>query len=171
MKPRTKNILLIASFLCVLFLGYKLAISKTIALKREYNRLSAQETLYENIPKQLSFLHSKENYYDSILQKYKLNETSLQNNLLKSLNVMSDSLNFKVIKFNEPHTFSSGSGQTQNTYHFSLEGGFESVLTCIYQLEQHYKFGEITHVQFLKQKNYRTQKDYLQAEIFIQRFQ
>ena len=69
MTNKTKNILLIVGFLLALVLCYKLAISKTISLKKEFNSLALEETLFENAPKQVSLLKQKQKYYDAILDK------------------------------------------------------------------------------------------------------
>ena len=169
MTGKTKNILLLIGFLLVLLLSYNFAISNTIGLKKEYNDLKQQELLFENIPKQLSVLKQKEKYYDSLLTKYQVNGSSIQNSLLKTINITAESNNLKVISFLEPHIFKTNN-ITHKTYQFTLEGDYNSILQLIHKLEQETKFGEIINLHFLKKNNFRTGQYYLQAEILLKSF-
>ncbi|WP_298341110.1 hypothetical protein [uncultured Algibacter sp.] len=169
MTKKTKNILLVIGFISTLFLCYKLAISKTLSLKKEFNNLALQETLFENAPKQVSLLKQKEEYYNKVLDKYQLNGSSVQNNLLKTINRYSDSTNLKVVNFLEPHIIIKNDLKI-NTYQFTLEGDFNAILKLIYKLEQKTKFGEIINLHFEKKKNFRSGKSYLQASVLLKSF-
>ena len=169
MTNKTKNILLVIGFISTLLLCYKLAISKTHSLKKEYNSLTAQETLFKNAPKQVSLLKQKQQYYDRILEKYQLNGNSVQNNLLKTINRYSDSTNIRVITFLEPHISIKNDLKT-NSYQFTLEGDFNNILKLIYKLEQQTKFGEIINLHFEKKKNFRSGKYYLRAKVLLKSF-
>ena len=103
MTNKTKNILLLLGFFLTLVLCYRLAISNTLALKKQYNSLKQEEALFNNTPKQLSLLKQKQRHYDSILTKYQFNGSSIQNNLLKTINAFAESDDLKVIGFLEPH--------------------------------------------------------------------
>ena len=169
MTNKTKNILLVGGLLLAIILCYKLAIVKTVALNSEYNALKQEEVLFKNIPKQLSVLSQKQKYYDSILSKYELNESSLQNNLLKIINSYSESNSIKVISFLEPHIYNKENLKVK-TYQFTLEGEYNSIIKLIHKLEQDTKYGEITNLHFEKKKNFRTGKYYLQANVLLKSF-
>ena len=169
MTNKTKKILLVVGFLVALIICYQFAVSKTIDLKKEYNALKLQETLFENAPKQVSLLTQKQKYYDSVLNKYQLNGNSVQNNLLKTINAFADSTNFKVVNFLEPHIIIKNDLKI-NTYQFTLEGNFNAVLKLIHKLEQKTKFGEIINLHFEKKTNFRTGKRYLQAHVLLKSF-
>lgn len=169
MTNKTKNILLLTGFLLALVLSYQLAISKTIALKKEFNTLKQQDVLFENTPKQISLLKQKQTYYDSLLNKYQINGSSLQNNLLKTVTIFADSTNLKVVSFLEPHIVHKDNLKI-NTYQFVLEGNFNAILKLIHKLEQDTKFGEITNLYFEKKKNFRTRRYYLQVSILLKSF-
>src|SRR5690606_22464282 len=102
MSKKQKNILLVLGFVFVLFICYKFAISNTVEQKRQYKLLSQEALLYENTPKQLSLLRKKEAYYDSLLTEYQLDGSSIQNNLLKTINVFAEENDLKVVNFLEP---------------------------------------------------------------------
>lgn len=170
MTQKNKNIILILSVLLACFVCYKFAISKTIEQKEKYLVLKQQDEFYKNYPKQLSILRQKETYYDSILNKLQINNLSIQSNLLQKITQFSDENNLKVTDFKEPHK-TTNNNLTINTYDFSVKGDFNSINELIYQLEQQTKFGELTHVQFLKKKNYKTNRYFLEARVLLKSFE
>lgn len=169
MTIKTKNIILITGFLLGLILSYQLAISKTVKIKKEYNILKHEETLFENTPQQVSMLQQKQHYYDALLSKYQINEGSVQNSLLKTINTFADSANIKVIGFLEPHIIPKDDLNI-STYQFILEGDFNALLKLIHKLEQGTKFGEITHLAFEKKTNFRNGQVFLQAHVLLKSF-
>ena len=169
MKSKTKNILLIGGFVLAFIICYQFAIKNTLQEKARYSRLKAEEALFENIPRQLMTLSKKNEYYNDLLAKYQIGETSMQNSLLKNINKTAQELNVMVIDFNEPHT-AEKNGLQVNTYSITIEGNFNDIAKLIYGLEQKTRFGELVNVHFIKQKNYRTRKDYLQATIMLQAY-
>lgn len=169
MNGKTKNIILVVGFFLALILCYQLAIAKTLALVENHTVLKQQDVLLKNTPRQISLLKQKQTYYDSILAKYQLNKSSLQNNLLKTINSFADSNNIKVIRFVEPHSIKTNDLKV-NHYQFTLEGNYNAILQLIYKLEQQTKFGEIVNLHFEKKKNFRTGRDYLVAHIIMKNF-
>jgi len=169
MTNKTKNIVLLSSFVVALLLCYKLALSKTLALRTTHNELNHQELLFKNTPRQLSLLKQKQRYYDSILTKYQRNGSSVQNNLLNTITSFAKSNNLKVIEFLEPHIYNQDDLNIK-TYQFTLEGNFNAILKLTYKLEQQTKFGEIISINFEKKKNFRTGKYYLQASVLLKSF-
>ncbi|WP_034045103.1 hypothetical protein [Wocania ichthyoenteri] len=169
MTHKSKNILLVAGFIIILTLCYQLAISKTIALKKDYNSLIQEEELFKNTPKQLSLLMQKQKYYNSLLSKYQIKGGSIQNNLLKTVNTYADSNKLRVVSFLEPH-ISISHDLTIKTYQFTIEGNYNSILKLIHLLEQQTKFGEIINLHFEKKKNFKTNTYYLQAYILLKSF-
>ncbi|PWH84586.1 hypothetical protein DIS18_05350 [Algibacter marinivivus] len=150
-------------------LCYQLAINKTFQQKKQFNTLSQEALLFKNGSKQLSLLKQKEVYYDSLLTKYQLDGSSIQNNLLKVINAFANKNNLKVISFLEPHKIAKNN-LVIKTYGFILEGDYNSINKLIYQLEQQTKFGEIINLHFEKKKNFRTGKNYLQASVLLKSF-
>lgn len=166
MNSKSKNILLVTGFIIALILCYSLAFSKTYRLKRTYDELIKEESFYKDAPKTLSVLKQKERYYDSLLTKYRLNDGSIQNTLLKTINAFATENNLKVISFLEPHYFTDQDLMIKS-YQFILEGDYNAIINFVHQLEQKTKFGEIINLHFEKKKNFRTGRDYLQAEIIL----
>lgn len=169
MSKKQKNIALIIGFISILILCFQLAINKTLQQKKQYNTLEKQELLFKNAPKQLSLLKQKEVYYDSLLTKYQLDGSSIQNNLLKVINAFAKDNNLKVVSFLKPHTIVEND-LVIKTYEFVIEGNYNDINQLIYQLEQQTKFGEIINLHFEKKKNFRTGRYYLQARVFLRSF-
>jgi len=169
MDKKQKNILLSSVLILILFICYKFAISNTLEQRVQYHNLSEEALLFKNAPKQLSLLKQKEKYYDSLLTKYQLDGSSIQNNLLKTINNFADNNDLKVISFLEPHVITKND-LTIKTYDITIEGSYKNIIQLIFKLEQKTKFGEIINLNFEKKKNYRKGINYLEANILIKSF-
>ena len=169
MTSKQKNIGLVVGFVLVLVLSYQLAIAKTFEQKNQYKTLQQEVLLFENAPKQLSLLKQKQRYYDSILSSYQLDGSSIQNNLLSTINSYADQNSIEVISFLEPHSMDKN-GLMVKTYDFTLEGDYNSIIGLIYKIEQKTKFGEVIHLKFEKKKNFRSGRYYLQARVLLKSF-
>jgi Tfp pilus assembly protein PilO len=169
MTQKTKNILLILGFLLTAVIAYEFAIVNTLRLKKEYKTLKQEAVVFDNMPAQLSSLKQREKYYDSLLTKYQLGESSMQNSMLRTINTYAEANKLKVIGFIEPHKIAQND-LTINTYQFTLEGDYNAIITLIHQLEQNTKFGEIINLNFKKLKNHKTGEFYLQAGVLLKSF-
>ncbi|MBQ0735005.1 hypothetical protein [Aquimarina celericrescens] len=170
MTQRNKNILLIVGLLLMLFIAYRFGYSKTFSLRSEVTKLETQKLAYQSAPAQLAALTNKEKQLDEILQKNNVEGSSLQNNILTTLNTLSNLSEFKIIAFEEPHIFTNETSQkTATTYNFTIQGNYKSLIDVVYALEQKYSFGNLIHVDFEKKKNFRTRKSYLQCRVLLQR--
>lgn len=170
MSSKTKLIALIFGVVTTLFLCYGLAVSKTIALKKEYSVLSTQTKSLQDVPRQKAVLSLRMKHYDSILSTMNLENTSIENNLLRIINIEAQQNNLKVLDFNDSHTFVEET-KTLNTFDLTLQGDFTNLLKTIYTLEAENSFGEIVHLDFQKKRDYRKRKDLLSARIFLQQIE
>ncbi|MFC5048369.1 hypothetical protein ACFSTE_13530 [Aquimarina hainanensis] len=170
MKQKTKNIVLIAVLLCILFVAYRFSIAKTFAIHSEVSKLEYEKEKYLAAPIQLAALKKKEQQLEAILRKNNLKGSSLQHNLLKTLNSLSNMSEIKVIAFEEPHIYDDEVTKEEiTTYDFILQGDYKALIEVIYALEQQYSFGNIVQVHFEKKKNFRTGVTYLQCRVLLQR--
>ncbi|WP_350284682.1 hypothetical protein [uncultured Croceitalea sp.] len=170
MKSKTRFLFLVGGALLLLLLSYVMALSKTFAVRKDYNGLKKEERLYKDVSQQYKILSQKEVYYDSILTHMNLTDTSLENNLLKTINEEAANHNLKVKDFKTPHVFLSN-GTKQVSYNFTLEGGYTAILRLLYTLESTGTFGEIIHLNFQKETDFRTRRKYLTAQILLQSIQ
>ncbi|RZS92316.1 hypothetical protein [Aquimarina brevivitae] len=170
MTQKNKNILLVAGLLLLWGIAYIFGFSKTIALSTHINELQQQKKIHQSAPAQLAALAKKEKQLDAILAKNKVAGSSIQNNLLKTLQEVSEATSVMVVNFDTPHILTdTETNKVTTTYQFTLEGDYKSLRNVIYALEQQYSFGNIIHAHFEKQKNYRTRVTYLQCKLLVQR--
>ena len=169
MTKKYKNLVLLVGFVLVLTLCYKLAIKNTLELKKKHTQLASENVLILKAPQQLKVLKQKTVYYDSLLEQYKLDKFSIQNNLLKVINEYATNNQLKVVDFIEPHLIITND-LIMNTYDFTLEGSYNSINQLIFLLEQETRFGEIVSLSFEKKKNYKTAAYYLQARVLLESF-
>jgi len=167
MKLNKKNKILLTGVLIMLVISYKLAIQNTIELASTYNSNLDRKELIKDIPKQLALLSQKEQYLDSQLNSLNIDNSSLQNSLLKFLNKESEKNKVKIIEFNSPHIFRTEL-QSSETYIFNLEGTYTNVLKIVHALENNGSFGAISHLELEKKKDYRRKRTYLEAKIFLE---
>jgi len=169
-KNKKRFYILIGGVVLLIILSYKFTISKTFALRKEYRSAKIDKGISMNVSKKLQVLHLKQSHYDSILSQFNLRETSMENNLLRSINTQSELLNVRLREFNSPHVVEDKSSRF-STYHFTLEGSFVNILRLLYEMEKDGVYGEITHLEFIKQKDFRSKKTLLTAKVFIQTIQ
>lgn len=167
MNPRTKNIILVIGFILSVVIAYNLAFSKTFALRERINKLEMKTKSLGNTAIIAANLEQREQFVDSILSLNNMKGNSVQNNLLDFLNSKSESGDFTISDFTEPHTFSLD-GATTTSYQFKLEGTYDGIENMLYSLEQEYNFGKISHVHFEKKKDYRRGKDYLKCFVIVE---
>lgn len=167
MQIDNRNKLLFAGIIIMLFASYYFAIDKTLVLRKESERLSTQVEQFKDIPNKLAILNQKNVHFDSILGKMDLVDTSIQNNLLRTINQEAAKNNIKVMDFNQPHLYQMGENSL-HTYSFKLDGNYTDILKVIHTIEQKGNFGEIVHIDFQKKKNYKTNRYSLGATVFVQ---
>jgi len=167
MKIDKRNKILFTGIALLLFASYQLAINKTVLLGKESKRLGMEVEKFKDIPSKLAILNQKNAHYDSILGKMDLVDTSIQNNLLRTINQEAVKTNTKVMEFKQPHLYQVGENSLL-TYSFNLDGDYKNILRVVHTIEQKGNFGEIVHVDFQKKKDYRTNRYNLGATIFVQ---
>ncbi|MBC7410086.1 MAG: general secretion pathway protein [Arcicella sp.] len=164
-----KNKLLIFGFAIALYISYAFAISKTISYYKEYQSKKELISSEASSPQLLFELKQKEKQLDLLLSQYKItNSESFQNDLLKQLNTYSNTYHLKIVDFKEPHIIVND-GTTTTSYIFSLEGSFNGCLALIDKIENNGALGSIKHIDFIKKRDYKSNKDFLVVEVVLVR--
>ncbi len=159
-------------FLVLVILSYVLAFRKTFDLQQKYRLLGAKAALYNEAPNRIESLRAMETSYNKFLSAYNLNTTSSNNGILKAINLLSSENLVLINEFTEPHIYEDTVNQKRViTYRFQLKGPYSDILNLIYGLEQQYTFGNITHINFEKTKNYRRGSYELFCAIHLQRLE
>lgn len=164
-----KNKFLIVGLVALFLISYRFAISNTLELRKQHKNLKKEELFFGNAPQQLAVMSNKIQSIDQLLSNYKLNEATIQNSMLKEINEFASKNDLTIIKFTEPH-LEIKPDITIYTYEVAVQGEFSAILSLIHHLEQNTAFGEISHLYFETNKNFKTNKTYLQAKFLIKSF-
>jgi len=168
MNNQQKNIGLLIGFLVCGFIVYQLAIKKTIAAKNKHEQLLIEKNLVDNAGSKIEYLNQKNGNLNSFLVSNNLSiDNSFQQMLLEKINVFANKENIKIVAFNKPHII-EGAQTVVETYSFKLKGGFVGLLKLINYIEQQ-RLGALISIDFEKKKNYKTRRDYLTVNIFLQK--
>lgn len=169
MNLNRKNQLLIAGFIVSLCICYAFAFSHTLDYYRVYDKnMALTDSLISNssMIQQLKF---KEKQLDKFLNENKLVAgNSFQNGLLKQITSLSAVYNLYIIEFAEPIIHIDKNSKTYN-YAIKLQGNFNGMVMLINALENKATLGTVANVDFIKQKNYKTNSDYLTCSMILQR--
>jgi len=161
--------MLLLGLAIALYLCYAFAFSKTLNYYHQYTDQKEVAANNFNDPAVLQQLMLKEKQLNKVLQHYSINtDASFQNELLKQLSILSGKYNLKITDFKEPHVFTD-KGIKTSSYIFSVEGSFNGILLLINTIENKLALGNIKHISFLKKKNFKTNTDYLVAEVILQK--
>jgi len=169
-KTKTKIRIALLSLILFGFLSYQLAISNTLNLRKEYLVLSQDQRLNSNVEGRTNSLMQREVYLDSVLSSLNLGSGSTQNSLLDFMSRNEEKNKIKVIDFNPAHSVQQTSG-TLITYDIRLQGSFLGILKTLHELETNSGFGSLSHVYFVKSRNLRTKRSYLEANLLIEEYQ
>jgi len=169
MKLNKKNKLLITSLIVSLYICYNFAVAKTIVYYRQVKENTDLLASNNNTTGMLQQLVTKEKELNSLLGQYATAGTiSYQNELLRKLTVLSRQNSLRIIDFQEPHTIQEKDMEI-SSYVFSLEGNFNGILLLINSLENNPSYGIVKHSGFIKKRNYKTNTDYLTAQVILQK--
>lgn len=169
MTLNKKNKFLIAGFVIALYGCYTFAISNTLHYYQEYHFKNNLVSGSLTSPLIINGLRQKENQLDSLLAKYNIaTADTFQSDLLKQLNIYSDTYHLKIIDFKEPHVINLN-GLITTSYIFSLEGSFNGSLALVSKVENNPKLGSIKYLYFSKKRNYKTNVDQLFTEVILQK--
>lgn len=168
MNNKQKNIGLLVGFLVSIFISYHFAIKQTVEVKKRNVALLKEKKLVDNAATKIQYLHQKNNDLATFLISNNVSiESSFQQMLLERITEFSKERDIDVIAFNQPHKIENNQ-TTIETYSFKLKGDFVSLLKLINYLE-HQQLGELISINFEKKKNYKTNRNYLTATVFLQK--
>lgn len=169
MRLNKKNKGLLLGLLFALYISYAFAVSNTMEYYKEYKAKQEVLSSEKNIPQLVNQLIQKEKQLDQVVSHSDSSASqSFQNNLLRQLNVYSESYSLKIIDFRQPHT-ALEKGVTTSSYIFTLEGTFNGCLAVINKIENNPVMGNIQHLNFKKTKNYKTNTEELKVEVMMQK--
>lgn len=167
MKLNNNNRLLYAGIIFLAILSYRFGIAKTLGIRAELQFLKSSSQEMQDIPHRTRLLAQKNKVLDSVLGEMDLGDNSLQNNLLRTINLEAKKRDVKVMGLDRPHISKMGANDLF-TYSFRLSGGYGDILKVVHIIEQKGNFGKVAHIDLEKKKDYRTNTYSLGATVFVQ---
>lgn len=175
MNRNKKIVVLILGICGFYFLAYYFAISKTVDARREITHLRYSYQNSQRISQNILKLERQNNYFDSIIQKNRISNSSLQNNILTYLNNYTkeeEDGSINIVKFHKEHT-----AEYKNAKIFSfiidLKGSYRSIEKLLYDMEVNnsFKLGSINHISLEIRENHGKKSRELFARIILQNYQ
>jgi hypothetical protein len=164
---RKKNKLLLAGGILLLFVLYKISWKKTIAAYGLNKTIGEQMAQASNAPQKLALLEQQNLECDRILGTYQNTESNTQQLLLSAVSGYCQQTGLLLKEFPKS-IFKQENEYMVETNYFVLEGPFSTILRLTHQLEQKNRIGKIVSVNYLVKKDNKTQKNLLDATIYIQ---
>jgi hypothetical protein len=165
--PRTKFKLLLWSLPIVVFILYKLGISKTVNEIHLYKTLNAnlQKSGQTNDEEKRQQLNNRQ-----LLEKYKvyiLDTTRSENNLFTTISDFSNTEGVKLMEY-EISGMDTASGSKIITRKVTLRGKYKEMVKLIHLLETKNQAGRISSVAFKSSRDQKTDSIYLDCSLYIQ---
>jgi len=168
MKYRKKNIILLLITIALLYFSWKFAIQNTLEQSDRLNDLKLETEKLSDINQRLMFLKKKEVVLDSIFKAMNIYENlSLEEEILKELGKLSDTLGTVLLEFKPPHKINVNTIE-KRSYTFFIQGNYTQLLKTIYHFEQTKSFGEIIYFKIQPENPKKNKWNVLNAEIIIQ---
>ncbi|TDQ21830.1 hypothetical protein [Tenacibaculum caenipelagi] len=168
MDYKKKNIILLVVAIILLWFIYVFSVSKTLNYKKEYTKLCKEKEQVNNSTIEALQLRKKSSFLDSILKKENISITnSFQQVFLKKINEFKKKGRIELIEFDNPVAIKDNKVNAQ-LYTIIVKGNFNELLSFLNYIEKQ-GLGEVKNFKFLKKKNYRTNKEYLQLKIYLKK--
>lgn len=168
MNYKKKNKILLAGSILLLIFIYKFSITNTLNYKKKCWELMIERELIDNSALKLNNLKRQSIYLDSVLQKENISvNNSFQQILLKRVNDFKKEKTIELVEFSNTLNVKDNGIKTQ-LYPITLKGNFNELLSFLNHIEQQ-GLGEIKNFKFIKKKNYKTRKEYLQLELYLKK--
>ncbi len=166
MKLKDKNIVLVFSIIVLGVITYAFAIRHTIDLKEKYKELTINKKKNEDYTLTKRKLEIKKDSLQKRLGGFRNSSVYLQNKLLVKLDEYSKENQVKIVSIEEPHKFEIDEVSIIY-FRFTLEGDYISMAKTLAKIEANSSFGKLVSLKFIKEKDRRRRKVYLQAKAIL----
>lgn len=164
---KQKFYLLIAGLIAILILAYNLAISKTWDEYHEYRQLKEKLTDLSSLNMNLKSWRDRNQELDSKLGGEMI-IAGFHESLLNTVGKFCEENDITLSEFSEPFEGIDG-GYAVETIILTMQGGYKPLLKLVHHLETNFKGGRIASVQFIKEKNYRKNREELFLKMYVQK--
>jgi len=164
---RIRLVYLGVGFIIFLFLVFKLAINRTIDLKKQCNQHEMQLSKLQNAPQQMAVIKSKLHEIDNRVGEKNIDQINFEELIIEKISKYCKSNNLILKEYPGIHTFTQQDYKTE-TCKITIEGSFKKLLKLAYGIEKDFSYGKVSSLNFYTEKNYKTKKLELLLEIYVQ---
>lgn len=159
--------ILLVSALVLIVLSYHLSIKKTLMARAEYEELLIKEAQIASLDSDLLKWTELNQLLDT---KFGNNGAYLdfQENLLHQVGEFCHKNKLVLSEFSEPFSGVDGNYEVE-TIILKIQGRFHPLLKLLHNLEDEFSGGKISSVAFLREKNFKTNKEELFLKLFVQK--
>jgi hypothetical protein len=164
---KTKIIYLGIAFVMFLFLSFKLAINKTIDLKKQCTEIEKRMDQLKTAPQQMAIIKSKLQVIDSQVGGKRIDQINLEELIIEHISTFCKYNNLVLKEYPGIHQFKQQDYLTE-TCKVTVEGSFIRLLRLANDIERNFSYGKVSSLNFYLQKNFSTKKNELLMEIYVQ---
>ena len=164
---KQKLILLTFGSFILIILMYSLAVKKTFILRSECKNLTEQLTVADNAPEQIYMLQQKLASIDQLIGANINDNYVLKEQILNYCSQYCSKHNLVIKDFPAIHEYTQENYQVE-TSKIIIQGNFINILKLIYLFEKEYKIARVVSVNFHSEKNIKTKRKVLEADIYFQ---
>ena len=159
--------LLMLGILVMVVLSYHLSIKKTLYAAREHKELLDKKQQIANLDYDMRKWNELNKSMDTKFGGYGA-YLDFQENLLHEVGEFCHSNKLILSEFSEPFTGVDG-GYEVETINLKIQGKFHPLLKLLHHLESNFKGGKISSAEFIKEKNFKTNKEELFLKLYVQK--
>lgn len=167
---KQKNTALLLGTPLFLLLAYLLSISNTLEQWKQGEQLQEQLSQAEGAPQKIALLEQKLAYWDKLAASAGDSSMNIQKELFTNVSRACNAQKATLRALSYVGT-EEKEGHLVDTYQVEMEGPFKNLLQAVHALEEGGGKGVISSLEFVKEKNRYTKKDYLLAKLYIQSIQ
>ena len=164
---RIKLMILGIGFVLFLIITYNLAFKKTFNLKRECRNIEARLEQSKNAPQQITMIKSKLEEIDRKVGGKSIDQINIEELIMEHISSFCKLNKLVLREYPGIHNYSQ-QDYTTETCKLTVEGSFLKLLRLAYGIEQNFSYGKVSSLNFYTEKNYRTKKEELLLEIYVQ---
>lgn len=167
---KQKNKALLLGSPLFLLLVYLLSVGNTLEQWRQGVQLKEQLSQAEGAPQKILVLEQKLAYWDKLAASAGDSSANIQKELFTNVSRACNAQKVTLRALNYMGT-EEKEGHLVDTYQLEMEGFFQSLVQAVHTLEEEGGKGVISSLEFVKEKNRYTKKEYLLAKLYIQSIQ
>lgn len=162
-----KFLILLGGFLLLIILSYQFSIKRTFAEKTVYKKLKSKTEKIANLDYDLRNLSNLNTALDNKLGGESTFK-GFQENLLHEVGQFCHNNKLIFSEFSEPFKGIDG-GYWVETIILKVQGKYKPLLKLVHHLENSFGGGKLASTQFIKEKNFKTNKEELFLKLYVQK--